>query len=286
MKTATKTSLLTLASLTTLGLLGCDVPPAGDLDDGVEQRSHALHLLGVSSPSTTDSSAGAALQFVVSRTLEPTTEALTVKFSTLSGTDFGFANGATSGTSCSPGVDFIGVTNRDVVFPVGAESVTVPVTVCQDALIEGTQTVIGKVGDCGGEGLCFGIGSITDGTLQPPVLTIDDAAAREPVKSVPSAAVFNVRLSRAIAEDVTVHYATSNGTAFAGFLSPFCTGDYLPKSGVVTIPANGLVATITVPVCGDALVEPIETFFVTLSSPSANATLGSPARGTGRISGQ
>jgi hypothetical protein len=64
---------------------------------------------------------------------------------------------------------------------------------------------------------------------------------------------------------VTVAYATSNGTATAG-------SDYQAASGTLTIPAGQTTGTITVPVNGDRLGEPDETFFVNLSAPT-NATV-------------
>jgi len=58
---------------------------------------------------------------------------------------------------------------------------------------------------------------------------------------------------------VTVDYATADGTAVAG-------EDYQPVSGKLTFMTGGsLTQTFTVPMLGDTLVEPDETFFVDLS---------------------
>src|SRR5262249_40424057 len=64
---------------------------------------------------------------------------------------------------------------------------------------------------------------------------------------------------------VTVQYTTANSTAIAG-------SDYQAASGTLTIPAGQTTGTITVPVIGDRLGEPNETFFVNLSDAS-NATV-------------
>jgi hypothetical protein len=66
-------------------------------------------------------------------------------------------------------------------------------------------------------------------------------------------------------EEVTVAYATSNGTAGAD--------DYGSASGTLRIPAGAATATISVPIRGDTVDEPDETVFVDLSSPD-HATIG------------
>ena len=79
-------------------------------------------------------------------------------------------------------------------------------------------------------------------------------------------AVFQVSLPATSAVNVTVSYATSNGTALAG-------SDYLATSGVVNIPSGLLSTTLVVKVNGDMLYEPNEIFYVNLSNP-ANSVLG------------
>ena len=54
---------------------------------------------------------------------------------------------------------------------------------------------------------------------------------------------FRVRLSRSFARDVTVHYATSNGTAKA-------PGDYAATSGTLTIPAGSTTGSVPVKLSG------------------------------------
>jgi hypothetical protein len=71
---------------------------------------------------------------------------------------------------------------------------------------------------------------------------------------------FNVRLTDAIDQPVTVNYATADGTAAAG-------SDYTNTSGTLTIPAGETSGTVSIPVIGDVLSEPDETFYVNLSNP-------------------
>ena len=74
---------------------------------------------------------------------------------------------------------------------------------------------------------------------------------------------------------VTVHYATSPGTA----TSP---SDFVATSGTATIPASGLSTIITVTVVADGRNESNESFTVKLSAPTGGATLGRTT-GTGTI---
>ena len=85
---------------------------------------------------------------------------------------------------------------------------------------------------------------------------------------------FTITLSQAAAQDVTVDYATSDGTAVSA------ENDYVPTTGTLVIPAGQTSATVSVPVNGDVRLEPDESFFVNLSNPT-NATIsGNQAIGT------
>ena len=72
-------------------------------------------------------------------------------------------------------------------------------------------------------------------------------------------------LTSASSSDVSVHYATGNGTASAG-------SDYTATSGTLTIPAGSTSGMIQVPIVGDTAVEADESFFLNLSSP-VNASI-------------
>ncbi len=91
-------------------------------------------------------------------------------------------------------------------------------------------------------------------------VSVSDATVTEP-DSGSVTATFTVTLSASSTSAVKVSYATVNKTARA-------PGDYTTKRGTVTIPAGATSATVAVPVVGDTLVEPNETFQVTLSCPS------------------
>lgn len=87
-------------------------------------------------------------------------------------------------------------------------------------------------------------------------------------------AVFTVSLSEAGTSQIQVSYATAAGTATAGV-------DYQTVSGTLTFPIGTLTQTISVPVIGDTVIEPNETFLVNLSTP-VNATIAR-SQGTGTI---
>lgn len=92
-----------------------------------------------------------------------------------------------------------------------------------------------------------------------------------------TSAHFAVTLSSPATTAVVVGFATSNGSAQSG-------SDFTAVSnGNLTIPAGATSATVTVPIFGDRVLEPDETFGVRLVSVSANARLGSQATATGTI---
>jgi len=85
-------------------------------------------------------------------------------------------------------------------------------------------------------------------------------------------ATFTVSLSAVSSATVTVQYATADGTATAG-------SDYSATSGTLTFAPGETQKTIVVPVSGDTIAEPDETFLVNLSNPT-NATVGGQGTGT------
>ena len=112
-----------------------------------------------------------------------------------------------------------------------------------------------------------------DATFGPaPTLAIGDVSKAEG-NSGTTAFAFTVTLSSVSGTAVTVQYATANGTATAG-------SDYLATSGILTIPAGALSATITISVTGDTVKEANETFFVNLSNASGATIADSQGLGT------
>ena len=97
------------------------------------------------------------------------------------------------------------------------------------------------------------------------VLSVGDAEAAEDGGNV----VFTVSISAASGEEVTVDYATSDGSATAG-------QDYTETTGTLTFPANSVVSqTVSVPVTDDTVdEEEEETFTLTLSNVQVASLFG------------
>ncbi len=129
-------------------------------------------------------------------------------------------------------------------------------------------------GDYAGESA----GSVTVTVIEDDAttLSVSDVRASESVGDM----VFTVTISKSNANEVTVAYATSNGTASAD--------DYTGQSGTLTFPANSRTSqTIRVPISGDRVDEEDETFTLTLSNPDPQGVLlvggGSSLAVTGTI---
>ncbi len=175
-----------------------------------------------------------------------------------------------SGTA-NPGADYTAIT-ANVTIPAGSSSATRTVTPVDDAAIEGDETVIVRLN----ANANYNVGAPDAATItivDKPNASVNNVAVTEG-NSGTANAVFTVTLSAASAQTVTVNFSTANGTAAAG-------ADYVAQSGVVTFTPGQTSKTITVVVNGDSLVEPNETFFVNLSSPT-NATIAA-GQGIGTI---
>jgi len=112
----------------------------------------------------------------------------------------------------------------------------------------------------------------TDAIGTPSFLMIDDVSAAEE-DSGTSDFTFTVTLAPASTSTVTVSYATVRGSATPGV-------DYTSASGVLTFLAGVTSQPIVVPVVGDTLAEPDETFYVQLSGAAGAAIADSPGVGT------
>ncbi len=71
----------------------------------------------------------------------------------------------------------------------------------------------------------------------------------------------------------SVHFATANGTATAG-------SDYTAVDLTVNFAAGETSKTVSIPITNDSSIESSETVLLSLSGPSAGATLGTPSSAT------
>ena len=104
-------------------------------------------------------------------------------------------------------------------------------------------------------------------------LSIDDVSLAEG-DSGSAAMQFTVTLDQAVTDEVTVSWATADGTAEAGT-------DYTAGNGSLTFDAGDTSRTVSVRVTGDTMDEPNETFTVALTN--AVGAMIAKATGTGTI---
>ena len=160
-------------------------------------------------------------------------------------------------------------TGDTLTFAPGETRATISVQLTDDALDEPAETftmaldsAVGAVIDAG-----TATGTITDNDDEPTV-SVEDATGTEGAD-----ADFVVELSAASGRDVTVDYATSDGTAVGG-------SDFVSASETLTIAAGAVGATVSVGLTDDAEDEESETFDFLLTSPSNATVLDGSATGT------
>jgi hypothetical protein len=110
-----------------------------------------------------------------------------------------------------------------------------------------------------------------DASLEPSLRAIDVTVPEGTGGT--SDAVFTVQLAPTSAQEVTVVYATANDTAIA-------PEDYAAAAGILTFPPGVGVRTVIVPVVGDGMDEPDETFTLNLGSPTNAVIADGTAVGT------
>ena len=187
---------------------------------------------------------------------------------------------ATSDDSAEGGTDYTAASGT-LSFAPGDVSKTFSVSVTDDSVAEGSETFNVTLSNPSGATIIdnTATATITDDE-QTPTLTIADARETEGVSLS-----FTVSITPASDEVVTVGYATADRTATAD-TNHADGADYTAPAANATlsIPAGQTSATITISTGDTNLVfEPDETFTVTLSSPSANAVLGTAKTATGTI---
>jgi hypothetical protein len=172
------------------------------------------------------------------------------------------------------GVDYNAVPLTTLNIPANATSATFTVPILTDLTPEPDETVNVSISNPVGGVLLVAnaAGTIVDDD-GPPSVSVTSEHITEGCDGA-TTATFDVVLSRASVNPVTVNFSTANGTATGG-------SDYVATSGTVTFAPGQTTRQIVVTVNGDALVEPDETFQVNLTG-AAGATISIPS-GTGTI---
>ncbi|MGD0518217.1 MAG: Calx-beta domain-containing protein, partial [Thermoguttaceae bacterium] len=184
-----------------------------------------------------------------------TTGALTVNFNVGGTAAFG-EDYTQSGASTFSG------TVGTVTIADGSSTAMVTIDPTADSTVEPDETAILTI--AAGTGYTVGSPSDATGTItndDKGNITINDVSLAEGSPSGTTAFTFTVSLSNPVASNVTVDYATADGTATSA------DSDYTAASGTVTFTAGGaLTQTVTVNVNKDSKVEADETFVVNLSN--------------------
>jgi pimeloyl-ACP methyl ester carboxylesterase len=158
-------------------------------------------------------------------------------------------------------------------FPAGTTSQTIAVPVVGDTLPEGNETFAVNLSNATGGTLSrdHAVGTILDDDGAPN-LSITDVSVSEGNSGVANAR-FTVTLSAGPSSTVTVAYATTGGTATPGV-------DFQTTSGTLSFGTGVTSRTIDVPIKGDVIPEPSETFLVQLSAPTGAVITRGRATGT------
>jgi hypothetical protein len=164
------------------------------------------------------------------------------------------------GTATTTDGDYTAATGT-LTFTAGQTAKTVDVTVNGDLTHEPDETLALDLSNASNASILDGSGAGTITNDDPiPDVSIDDQSIAEGNGGT-SMLTFNVTLSHASADTVTVDYATANGAATVA------DGDYVAAVGAVTFSAGQTTKTVDVTVNGDGTHESDETFTVDLSNP-------------------
>ena len=235
---------------------------------GTIEDDEAKPSLSVADASATE---GSSVDFVVTLSAG-SIEEVTVDYAT----SMGDGDTATSGT------DFTAVAATTLTFAVGTQTQTVSVMTEEDDEIESKETftlTLSGQSDNADLGDPTATGTIEDNDVALPVLSVGDAMGDESAEEI----VFTVMLSPAADGVVTVDYATSDGTATSS--ADGMDADFTSMSGELEFAAGETEKMLTVAITNDDDMEDAETFMLTLSNASDNATLaqGGDPEATGTI---
>ncbi len=234
-------------------------------NDDADQPPSTLPSASIADVSVTEGN-GAHAHFMFNVSLsKASTTPVTVQYAT--------ANGTATG-----GVDYVAGSGT-VTFAPGVTSQTVHVDIMGDTNVEPDETFTVTLSNPSGTTIsrATATGTIINDDVDqsptaPPSASIADLSVAEG-NGDHAHFMFTVTLSKVSTTPVTVQYATANGTATGGV-------DYVAGSGTVTFAPGVTSQTVHVDIKGDSVVEPNETFTVTLSNPSGATISRATATGT------
>jgi hypothetical protein len=177
----------------------------------------------------------------------PSASAVTVNYATADGT-------ATAGTHYT-------AASGSVTFSAGQTSKTVNVAVKADtAQFSDTYFYLNLSGASGATIERSSAYGIIETSQLSPIMSVSTPAVQKPASGT-AAETFNITLSSASPNTVTVNYATQNGNASAGT-------DFNATSGTVTFPAGSTTQPVTVNVLASTKAGPNLYYYLQLTSPT------------------
>jgi Zn-dependent metalloprotease len=179
---------------------------------------------------------------------------------------------ATADGTATAGSDYTAV-SQDVSFSPGETSKTVSIPITDDSVVENDETVSLSLSSPSTGAVLGDPHAATLTILDNDVALLALSAASYSVSEAGPTASVTITRSRNTLSSASVHFATADGTATAG-------SDYTPVSQDVSFAAGETSKTVDIPIIDDSLVEGNETVSLALSSPSAEARLGSPSTAT------
>jgi hypothetical protein len=208
-------------------------------------------------PTCNEAVAGAPAQFTISR-VGDAAQALTVNVVAPIGT-------ATSATdyTLTPALVAGSLGFSTITIPAGSNSIVVTITPINDTLVEGPETVTLQLGP--------GIGYLLDGIAQSTVVIDDDDTTLPKV----SLAVGEAKTVEGSSVPATIAFSrtgpTTGALAVAYSVGGTATSgsDFVPLSGVFTIPPGASAASLSITSVNDSVSEPLETVVVRLGTSVA-----------------
>jgi uncharacterized delta-60 repeat protein len=196
-----------------------------------------------------------------------------IRLGSTSGTSTVVFNTTTNGTAI-PGTDYTPQTNVLVTFNPGVSDMPVPITIINNGLPEGNQTIGMQLTNATGSTLYNPSNAtltIIDTVQQPGTLFF--SATNYNVGSSDGYAYLTVYRTNGFSGIVSVNYMTAQGTAQPGV-------DYLNTNGLLTFDEGVTNRTIAVQLLPQTQVKPPLAFSVTLSNAIGGATLSNPTDAT------
>ncbi len=174
---------------------------------------------------------------------------------------------ATVDGSATAPADYVSKSGATTFLPGGPTTQFVTIQVVGDEVVETNETFFLNLSSSGARLLrSAAVGTILNDDVD---LSINDISIQEGNFGTKDA-VFTLSSAGTINQNISVHFATSDGTAQGG-------SDYIPCAGVATLNPSVSTTTIVVPIVNDKFNEATEAFFLNLSQP-VNARI---AKGVG-----